>query len=137
LTIILLETEPPLPSVAVTVMVTVSPMLGPGLLGIFTTKSGGANEFVKIKVEYLASSATAVNVNSSESGSEKAVRVLDIETRFGTITVSRVRKTPSLSTTTGGWLLLFSTYSLLLRGFVRAYTVRATFIAHGVPSTDK
>ncbi|MFM1654019.1 hypothetical protein ACI7RC_18240 [Brevibacillus sp. B_LB10_24] len=33
---------------------------------------------------------------------------------------------------------LFSTYILLfLRIFVRAYTVRATFIAHGVPSTDK
>jgi len=34
--------------------------------------------------------------------------------------------------------LLFSTYShLFVRVFVRAYTVRATFIAHGVPSTNK
>ncbi len=33
---------------------------------------------------------------------------------------------------------LFSTYPLLcLRVFVRAYTVQATFIAHGVPSTNK
>lgn len=33
---------------------------------------------------------------------------------------------------------LFSTYTLLfLRIFVRAYTVRTTFIAHGVPSTNK
>ncbi len=74
---------------------------------------------------------------TTESGTKITFfRASSLRTRL----ITTIPDTPSVIAAGVAIILgsLFSTSPLLfVRVFVRAYTVRATFIAHGVPSTDK